>query len=1103
MRLAQSRRGVALLLSLAILAVLAILATTFTRLMIMEDHAATNYVASARADALAAAGIDYALGCMQVLDRKQYWSWFDNAAREEEDKWISGPADRVASSQRWVYKVRIVDDASSGNYHDEIGAGLPLERAKCPPGYAPYGARKIFGIPSFYKGNTGLHNDTTTEFDTILRQVASPGERAEYDVYSTSIAARKQGRPISGWIGNAMSNQGSGPHDRYIAGTFEDWGDTFSLKILDCSSMVNVNMDTAYIKNFVNLLGEEVDYYWRKRFSKTVGGATYTVTEVDRKGELADFGYVYEGLHVLSVLAKESKKLGDWLIGTVRDQDGTTARVINSKEEIYQALRAKLQDAAAKGESFPSGLTAEQVATEDWNKLKDFVTCYGFLDTRVIKPGSLMTAELYSMHSQGPRHEARTPINMNTASNPVLTAWMRGISYHRYREEALAKGDATSEVVDFDKKFGAAKLRRLAFIYRRMAYFNPVAAWKGLEALLRARTDESQMGDMTNHKKFRDTFLSELTTQGWDQYDRDAFMAMADPNTTLNKFNPEWTVRRTVDKYDLKTWTTELSFNSMGYYEIYSLGTITGSGGSIMADRKIRGVYQIWDVVFPTTQRDFELNRVKVGYDQVKKSAITLHRGDWWGIISMPEYRNLFLDYKEGTGTGAYDSADPKVYGYCATYDGYLSYNVIDLKTFYTDDFGAGYSYPFFKNPETDKDELDGIRPVGAGSKYLRSPSRFTTARSVVSGKRLRMAVQDGELPLRYDTVSTGGAAALKRFNDGSDAFPMGFYSDNLRKRALAYPGTIYKPTDNVGAGALQFWVKPRFAGKTYDVSKGTYSGASLDRIDSWFYWEDTEERKMWIYFKNNIVHFYFSIASSVDRMLYYDPTLSYDDPGEPWKPGEWHHIHVDWGREARVFVDGEEATSGGFRISDMYDDTNVYLGDNPTPEARHLSFGGWPPLTAESMKTFYSYPDKYKSSIDWVEKHIPRTEARFTTGGTVPAWVGFGDESKHHEVSVSTDNFANATIDNVYMTTWRIFGLKQVEMAPSEFATKVGLRYYPYSYRETSRHYWQDITSFFTSYGKDITLGSVAWTNYHPTNSFLLVYLQVNDLTPDEAAAG
>lgn len=1129
----SKRRGVALLLSLAILAVLAILATTFTRLMIMENNAATNYVASARADALANAGIDYALGQLQRKARKYHWAWFDNASREDEE---AAGTTRVASSQRWVYRMRVVDSLGSGYYYDTLGAGLPLE--SCDRAYGQ-DSGTIFGIPSYYKGHTGYANKTGTDptasgdFDPILLQMASPGELDTYDVFNLRIKNKSNSFAISGWIGNAMSNSGGGPSDAFIAGTFEDWGDTFSLKILDCSSMINVNMDTAYITEFLNLLGEELDNFWRNRFKKTTTRSALpsSVSESARStAELSEFGYHYFGFRTPGLISG-SGGLGTWLIGTVRDAGGSTPRVINSKEEIYTALK----DLWATAGSFPVSehtgepLSAEQTAAEEWNKLKDFVTCYGYLDRRVIKPGSLMTAELYSLDvDKGGRHEARTPINMNTVSQPVLVAWLRGISYHRYEERKLALGDATSVISYFSSK-PLAEMRKLAWLFRRVTYFTPVAAWKGMHSLIHGNADESQMGDVPAHKHYRDAFLAQMVACGFDQYDRDAWLAMADPNTMLNKFNPEWTIRRVVDKYDLRTWTTEMSFNSMGYFEIYSLGRITANGGIERASRKIRGVYQVFDMIFPTTQRDFELNRQKKGYDQVAGKEDTLHKGEWWGIISMPEYRNRFLDYEEGTATvyprrGAagrpgpsydVDPAAASTFGYVATYDGYLCFNTLHLQRFYEEDFGVSFAYPLFKNPETGKNALDGIRKVGTASRYIRTgvPFEGGSARSVSGSARLRMARESGTGPLDYAETTGGGAAALTRFNDGSDAFPMGFFSDALRKRALAYPGTVYTNPDTEGAGAIQFWVKPRFAGREYVKSTGgdatdpgDYTGATHDRIDSWFFWEDVDGKKIWVYFKNNIVHFYFSNASTLDRMLYYDPSLNLEGQ-DGWKPGEWHHIHVDFGREGRVFIDGQEATSGGFRISDVTDTGTAYTGDFVKPEARHLEMGEWPSAAANAMKTFYAYPVKYKTSIDWVERHIPRSAARFTTGGTQPMWLGYGVPSKHHASDTLGDSrshyYANATIDNVVFTTWRVFDIEQVQMSPDTFSRRIGLRYYPHSFREASRSYWANVTSEISSYDRDISLGSLAWTNYHPSNAFVFVYLQVDDETPAEAAAG
>ncbi len=1078
-RLQHRRRGVALLLSLAILAVLAILATTFTRLMIMERHAATNYVASSRAEALATAGLDYALGQLRLLARNQHWSWFSEGFGTTS----TGTEDKPIPAQRWVYKMRVVDGAPF-NFYEDSGAGLPLEFASYPPGIKSGSGPHIYGGPSFYKGNTAVDDAT----DVILGTYPAT-EVAEYEVYSAAIAKTGKGRPISGWIGNSFvvgteadgKERPDGPQSKYVAGTYENWGDTFSLKVLDCSSMVNVNMDTFTIASFLNLLGEEVDLFFRERFSKDGSVVTRSTDE------LKQMGYRYKGLYIVSdSTVTGAGGLGSWLISR---RDLKPGKVFQSKEEILSEMRDLLGTATITVDGTP--LRGDQVAREDYEKLKDFITCYGFRDRTVIEPGNLMTNQLYVNYDPtAPHREARTPINMNTVSNPVLTAWLRGISYNKYDESDLAVGVDTSSLVGFDAKFGADRLRKLAFTFRRMTYFTPILAWKGLQSRLREHlyplapaspsTDlpiESMAGDVTANKSLRDAFTAEMDSCGFDVYDVDAWLAMADPNTTLNKFNPDSIVRRRVDKYDLETWTTEMCFNSMGYYEIYSLGTITNNGGAVIADRKLRGVYQIFDMVYKTTQHDFELDRMKVGRDITLNTDIDLFVGDWWGVITLPEYRSKFLEYSATD----YDSTDPKTYGYVALYDGDLCFNVLDLKTFYDDDFGNGFTYPLFKNPEADKDELDGIRPVGAASKYIRSPASFTSGSSVVSvSERKRMAVPTATTPkLEYKRVSGGGASALTRFNSGSDAFPMGFYSDHLRERALAFDATVVTGGEN---GAVQFWVQPRFE-------------TAVDR-ESWFYWEDEFAQKIWVYREGRVIKFMFSIGTVDSGILSYDTTLT-DDPtlgNVQWAAGTWHHIHVDWGRTGRIFVDGEEATSGGHT-------PESYEPEYPPPKARHMTFGGWPPKTAEAMRTFLANPTKYKSAIEWVEQHIPQIDNRYTFSKSgVEMWLGYGDNAKDPAIATAKDLFANATIDNVYITNWRIYDSEDLSQ---KMGTDIPFRFFPKSYHDVSRYYWQDISSAFSSYGRDIELGTIAWTNWHDKLSFVRVYLQIDDYDAQEAVAG
>ncbi len=120
----------------------------------------------------------------------------------------------------------------------------------------------------------------------------------------------------------------------------------------------------------------------------------------------------------------------------------------------------------------------------------------------------------------------------------------------------------------------------------------------------------------------RSTGLPNATTAAWyKEMIRSIVIANANPNTRINKVNPNFSAWRAVDKSQLVKLditnrsdvrlghTTEFCFDSKGIYEITSLAQITGSGSSskeVYSEAKQRSVVKVFDVYHHTTQEQFE-----------------------------------------------------------------------------------------------------------------------------------------------------------------------------------------------------------------------------------------------------------------------------------------------------------------------------------------------------------------------------------------------------------------------------------------------------------------------------------------------------------------
>jgi len=595
-------------------------------------------------------------------------------------------------------------------------------------------------------------------------------------------------------------------------------------------------------------------------------------------------------------------------------------------------------------------ISAAEVADEDFEKLKDFITCHGYRDRTVIEPGTLMTNQLYAAADPTrPEREARAPINVNTASPPVLAAWLRGIAYHRYDQDALARGDANSVLVRLEDKVGVAGLRQLAYRLHRVASYTPLTYWTELRALLVTRewgrfsrfsaiaTDGLQgthVGDTTANAPLENAFGAAVEAAGLDVYDCDAIQAMADPNTMLNKTNPDDPMRRLVDKYDLAEWSTELCFHAMGYYEVESRGLITRDGGRLVAQQALVGIYQVYDQICVTTQRDFELGRLAVGRDMMTNEDVPLHGPGGAAVTSLPEPRGEHFAYAErGSGTDRYASADPLRYGRVALYDGSLCANTVERRVSTSIELALGFA------PRAEGGALDAEAPPRAGPR--RGFAALDRVRDIdpTTGELLPIARSGPPA-----AIGLGGRAALERFLTGSDVLPLGLYTDRLRKRALGV-----QVAGVAGAeGAIELWVKPRFA-------------RAIDR-ELWACWQDELGRAIRVFREGTHVIAQFDLGEASRGRLAFDTDYA---PG-PWRAGTWHHVHVDWDQHGRLFVDGAPA-----------------------------ELGGVPPHDEAGLRAGMAVP------------YMPFGRGRYARGATL--WVG-GEPVPEGSVP----DFANATIDRV-----------------------------------------------------------------------------------------
>jgi len=261
--------------------------------------------------------------------------------------------------------------------------------------------------------------------------------------------------------------------------------------------------------------------------------------------------------------------------------------------------------------------------------------------------------------------EPRTPINVNTASKEVLVATMMNLEadfwdYQVVSESASPK-ICNGRLANVNVKITQTDAEKIAdyIISARFTNGSPAGAWS-----------------FNDWMHFEDDVI--LAVPGITRFQKALVKANANPNSNIKKLdpdlilvtsnpsvNPDELVR--MDKSDIKVNSTEWTFSSNGIFEIESIGRVYNAG-KIMAEEKIETVVKVFDQVVYTTQEQFEKDRIWTVEDSKEGD---LNAGGYPPVVSMPEY--LYNTDPNPTMTH-YRSASGDV-TWCADYEGYMILN--------------------------------------------------------------------------------------------------------------------------------------------------------------------------------------------------------------------------------------------------------------------------------------------------------------------------------------------------------------------------------------------------------------------------------------------
>ncbi|RMG07348.1 MAG: hypothetical protein D6731_23965 [Planctomycetota bacterium] len=294
---------------------------------------------------------------------------------------------------------------------------------------------------------------------------------------------------------------------------------------------------------------------------------------------------------------------------------------------------------------------------DDYRAIAPFLTCHAWMDHKVVEMGEQYTAPDTGQATRSLRPatlalQSRAPISLNSAPVPVLVAVLEGIGY---KGSPGAPGVSVSPAL-------AETIAKAIVDYRLAA----VGGGGSVSA--------SPMTPQTRRYGFQSwgEFYGFLRTiPGVSEELAAIVLANCNPNTDLNKLNPDLSYYRPVDKTDLTSATTELCLASGGIFKIESLGVVLDDEGEVVATAKVAAVVRVFERYVDTTQADFEANRVDA---DARNPAFAGLRD----LTTLPEYRNT-LDKAQ------LDRLHE------AEYDGQVSFNMITETDVSVDGVFAGY----------------------------------------------------------------------------------------------------------------------------------------------------------------------------------------------------------------------------------------------------------------------------------------------------------------------------------------------------------------------------------------------------------------------------
>ncbi len=193
-----------------------------------------------------------------------------------------------------------------------------------------------------------------------------------------------------------------------------------------------------------------------------------------------------------------------------------------------------------------------------------------------------------------------------------------------------------------------------------------------------------------NLEEFENFLLSFVADKTISEQQKDLILANVNPNTNLNKFNPNKFYH--LDKTDLTNYTTEFTLGVSGIFEIESLAYILKRDGeidNIVGQHTTKQIVKIFNIIKDTTQEDFESGKILMNEGQLKIPSAEIYP------ISQ-QFKNTVPTYSDGEILMSRTS-----YLNTSTYKNLFQHNTKDYYLFvdgYYSTHGSNYCFPIPKN---------------------------------------------------------------------------------------------------------------------------------------------------------------------------------------------------------------------------------------------------------------------------------------------------------------------------------------------------------------------------------------------------------------------